>query len=169
MSRSYRPAAPWWSSCRLRAVDQLYRAQERTRLGARLTLFGRGVGVGDDPRACLDAAHAVRNDGGADTDARVHAPVESEITDGAGIRAAPVGLELGDPLHGADLRRAGHGPGREARAKRVERVDTWRELAIDYRREMHHVGEAGDAPTSAAPATSMRNMYGDGLTCRSAR
>jgi hypothetical protein len=44
-----------------------------------------------------------------------------EVADRARVDAAPDRLEFVDDLHGADLRRAGHGAGREAGAEDVER------------------------------------------------
>src|SRR5207302_1052559 len=73
-----RRAARVSSSHHLRAVHQLDRAQERARLRSRLELLRGRVGVGNDPGARLDAAHALRDDGGADADASVHPPVEPE-------------------------------------------------------------------------------------------
>ena len=54
-------------------------------------------------------------------------------------------LQLGDAFHGPDLGRARDGPRGEARAERVQGVESRRELSFDDRGEVHDVREAVDA------------------------
>src|SRR3989454_2362471 len=120
------------------------RAKQRAGLGARFELRGGGAGGGDDACAGRDTAAAARDHRRTDRDAGVETAVEPDVAHRAGVWTAPVRLELGDALHGPDLRRAGDRPRREARAERIERVEAGGELAVDDGREMHHVREAVD-------------------------
>ena len=70
------------------------------------------------------------------------AAIETEVTDGAAVDAAAFAFEFGDHLHGAHLRRARKGAGRERGAEEVERVLLGGELAFDLRDDVHHVGVA---------------------------
>src|SRR5438094_982938 len=97
-----------------------------------------GLYATDRLRAAIAELSGFRDRRCADGDAGVHLPIESEVSDRAGVRTALILLELGDALHRADLRRARDGARREARAERVERVESVRELALDDGGEMHH-------------------------------
>ena len=59
-----------------------------------LGVFRRGIGVGDDSRPGLQVGHPVRKQDRPDRDARVERSVGQRVTDRAGIRPAPVSLEL---------------------------------------------------------------------------
>ena len=72
--------------------------------------------------ACRCATPSLQHDR-ADRDARVERRVvRQRVADRAGVRAAAASLELGDELHRAHLRRAGHRAGGEAGAQQVERA-----------------------------------------------
>src|SRR5688572_16668956 len=80
-----------------------------------LILVARDAVV-DDAAAGLDRSGLALHDQGPQRDAGVHIAGEVDVADGAGIRAAPLRLDLVDDLHGADLRGARDGPGGEAGA-----------------------------------------------------
>ena len=94
------------------------------------------------PGAGLKVGDAAVQDDRPDRDAGVEVAVRERVADRAGVRPAPVALELGDELHRPDLRRAGDGAGREARAQEVERPDAVAQLADDLGDEMRDVREA---------------------------
>ena len=94
------------------------------------------------PGARLEVGDAVPEHDRPDRDARVEVAARQRVADRAGIRPAPVALELRDQLHRTHLRRAADGSGREAGAKQVERADAVRERAGHLRDEMRHVREA---------------------------
>ena len=64
---------------------------------------------------------AVLEQRGADGDAAIQVAVERKIADAAAIRAARGLLQLGDDLHGADLRRAADRAGGKSRAHQIIR------------------------------------------------
>ena len=82
------------------------------------------------PRAGLDAGHAVAQRDGADRDAEIEVAGEVDVADRAGVEIAARRLQLGEDLHRADLRRARHRAGREARHQRVEVIVVVGELAL---------------------------------------
>ena len=69
-------------------------------------------------------------------------PSGHDIPDGARVRAAAVALELGDQLHRPHLRRARHGPGREAGLEQLERADAGAQVAGHFGDEVRDVREA---------------------------
>ena len=77
----------------------------------------------------------------ADRDARVERPARQRVEHCAGVRPAPIALELGDDLHRAHLRRTGHGSGREARTQQVEARDPVAQLSRDLGDEVGDVRE----------------------------
>src|SRR5258708_25223076 len=79
----------------------LRRAEERARFIQNFLVLGGGVAVSDDAAAGLHHHRAVLDDGGAQHDAGVHAAVAGEISYGAAIEVAALGLELVDERHSA--------------------------------------------------------------------
>ena len=75
-------------------------------------------------------------------------PSAREIADGAGVEAAPLGLQLVDDLHRPHLGRAADRAGREARHQRVERVAVGPDAALDVRDDVH------DVASSTRPSSS---------------
>src|SRR4051794_9953715 len=108
---------------------ELDRTQERAGLRAGLSFLRRRVRVGDDPRAGLNTAHPALDARCPDRDTGIERAVEAQVSHGAGVRPALIALELRDALHRADLRCAGDGARREARAERIERIEPLRELS----------------------------------------
>ena len=74
---------------------------------------------------------------GASSDA-----AEAEVADDAAVEAAPGRLELLDDLHGAHLRGAGQGAGRERRGERVVRGELRPQLTDHSGHDVHHVAVA---------------------------
>ena len=68
-----------------------------------------------------------------------------DVSDCARIWAAPLGLELVDDLHRADLRRTRHRAGGERRAKHVEPGHALAQLALDLTHDVQHVRVLLDA------------------------
>lgn len=116
-------------------------------------MFAFRRGVVDDARACLEVDAVRFGDQRADGDARVHIAREVEVADGAGVDSPAVGLEGGDELACADLRRAGDGPGRETRAQSIEGVETRCQLRVYVGDDVHDVGVSLDME---------RVVHGDG-------
>src|SRR5205823_3595504 len=82
-------------------------------------------------RSRLQVCDAVAEDDRADRNTRIQRLARQCVTDCARVRPAPAALQLRDDLHRADLRRAGHGPRRKARAQQVEMGDVVAQLAVD--------------------------------------
>ena len=72
-------------------------------------------------------------------------PPRLRVADRAGIQAAPVGLQLVDDLHGADLRRAGDRAAGEHGADDVVRPGAGPEPAFHRGDQVVHLGERLDA------------------------
>src|SRR5919106_2057699 len=80
------------------------RAQHRLRLGFSLLEFPRRVRVGHDPRARLNHDAVLEHARRADRDGRVEARrAPPHVAHGPRVRAAALGLQLVDDLHGAHL------------------------------------------------------------------
>ncbi len=74
-------------------------------------------------------------------------PPGAEIADAAGVDAALVLFQFVDDLHGPDFRRAGDGPGGEARGERGDCIDAFTQFALDVGDDVHHVAVALDEET----------------------
>src|SRR3569833_2801961 len=97
-----------------------------------LAVLGRGIGVRHDAGAGLRARlAALRQRERADGETAVEIAREVVLDDGAGVEAARLPLQARDDLHGADLRRAAHGAGREGRREGVPRGLARIERALD--------------------------------------
>src|SRR5262245_2991614 len=99
-------SAGWMGRLRRSDVDAPA-AREAAALVARLGKLARGVGVRDDAAAQLEMQLAADGDGGADRDRQVDVARGVDPAERAGVDVARAGLELGDDLHRAQLRRAG--------------------------------------------------------------
>ncbi len=84
--------------------------------------------------------HPVPHHYRADGDGGVQVAGKVEVADGAGVGAAPVALQLGDDLHGADLGRAGHRAGGEAGPQGVVGGQIGPQAADHVGDQVHHVG-----------------------------
>ena len=91
------------------------------------------------PAPACTVARVPGDDERADRDAEIQIAGEVEIADRAGVDAAAIGLELGDDLHRAHLRRARHRARRETGDQRVEPILIVGELAFDDRDQVHDV------------------------------
>src|SRR5690606_1786912 len=107
-----------------------------------LLVFGVRVAVPGDAAADVVGGPAVRAGEGADGDGEIGVAVVAEIAEGAGVGVAGDGLQLGDDLHGADLRRAGDAAAGMESAEGVEAVAIRREFAADGGDEVMHGGVA---------------------------
>ncbi len=125
-------------------LGELDRGLHRRELAKALLVLGRGVGVGDDAGARLEVGDPVTHDRRPEGDARVHGAVRERVQDGAAVRPAPEALELGDQLHGSDLRSPAHRAGGEARAEDVEGRHAVADLADHLRDEVRDVREPLD-------------------------
>ena len=90
-------------------------AKMRRDLGQGLVIFCSGVRQQRDAAAGMDARLAVAEHDRSDRDVGVHRAVEAEIADRPAIDAARHPLDLGDDLHGAQLRGAGDRAARKRR------------------------------------------------------
>ena len=127
-----------------RGLCLVYGAHQRRGLVHSLLVLAHGGAVVYHSPARLHVGHAVLHDHGADGDGGVHVALEVEVSDGAGVGAALVGLQLGDYLHGADLGGAGDGAGGEASPEHVVAGVAALELAGYVGDEVHDVGVALD-------------------------
>ena len=94
----------------------------------------------------------------AERDAGVDSAVRGKIADRAAIDAAAVGFERVDDLHRPDLRRAGHGAGREAGDHGIDRVLILPEAADDIGDDVHDMAVALDRKALRHPD---RTDFGD--------
>src|SRR5262249_15473377 len=113
--RSVAKAASGHRCCR--RLGLLDRAEQGAGLVLCLLVLEAWLGVVDYAAAGLDMSNTVLDDCRTNADRRVYIAGEVEVTDAAGVDAAPVLLKLGDDLHRPDLWRSGNGPGRETGAK----------------------------------------------------
>ena len=121
------------------AAGKLDRAHRGGRLGDRLLVLVRGLGVGDRAAAGLHVGDAVLDDDRADVNRGVEIAGIAEVADRAAVAAALDRLELVDDLHRAHLRRARERARRQHRAQRVHRADARAQRARDGGDDVHHV------------------------------
>ena len=127
------------------------RPQRPARLGHGLVPFGGRVALPGDAAADVEGQPpAVRHEG-PDDDAGLHRAVRPDPADGAGVRAAPDGLETLEDLHRPDLRGARDGAARERRREQVEGVAARRQ----GRRSRSRRG-AGPRPSARAGTAAGR-------------
>jgi hypothetical protein len=125
-------------------------------------------------RAGLHQGAPAHDDDGPDGDAEVEIAGEVEIADGAGVDAAPGGLERRNDLHRPDLRRARDRARRETCRQRVEAVAVRGQPAFDDRHQVHdvrvafqrhvlrhpHSAELGHAPDVVAAQVDQHHVLG---------
>ena len=107
--------------------------------------FARRLRVGDDAGARLDHDLVVQHQRRPNRDTRIHARcAPTDVADGAGVRAAPLRLQLVDDLHRAHFRGAADRPRGEAGAENIERVVAIPQLTAHFAHEVLHVRVALD-------------------------
>ena len=105
----------------------------------RLLVLGLRPAVVDDTPARLDRGDAVLEHDRANSNGCLHVAAEAEIAQRPGVGAALILLQFGDDLHGPDLGGAGHRPGGESGADRVEAVPVRAHPALDMGDHVHDV------------------------------
>src|SRR5574340_188387 len=103
-----------------------------------------GDRIGDDSGSGLDIGLAALDHDGPDVDAHVHVAGKPEVSHRAGIGSASRRLQFFDDLHGSNLRRAGHGPGRKAGPQYIVHRLSLVQPPRHLRHDMHDVGIALD-------------------------
>ena len=78
-------------------------------------------------------ADAIGDDHRAERDRHVEVAAEAHVAGASRIDPPLIGFEVGDHLHGPDLRRARYGARRKRRAQRVERRLALTQLTADRR------------------------------------
>src|SRR3569833_3637068 len=134
-----RAGIPGSSVIKLGFTRNLERRQQSAGFGAGLSDLPSRVGVSDDTPARakpdLPSHHRHRTD----QKVEVHRAVAVEIAEGAGLRAAPHALEVGNDLHAAEFRDASDGTPRKYRAHRFYRRYVRAQLPTDIRNDMVYV------------------------------
>src|SRR5439155_25167187 len=95
------------------------RLEQRRGFVARLQEFFRRHRVRNDAGRSLNRGETFFDHHGSNRDAGVEVTGEAQVTDPSRIDTASLPFELGDDLHGADLRSPGHGTRWEAGAKGI--------------------------------------------------
>src|SRR6266513_2929913 len=114
--------------------------QDGLRFGFRFGELARRIRVGDDAGARLHDDAVLEDEGGANRDRGVQVRrAPADVAHGAGVGAAPLGLELVDDLHGAHLGRPGHGARGETGLEHVQRVVAVAQPPPHLAHEMLHV------------------------------
>src|SRR5580765_2720359 len=113
--------------------------QNRHRLALGFFAFTQRLRIGHDSRAGLYERSPVFQNHRTQRNATIAIPVEAEPADRPRIKTASSFLQLGDDLHGANLRCARNGAGGKGRAKGVEGGQTITQPRLDVRNDVHDV------------------------------